>query len=187
MEHETARNGNRNERQLRTQRKIKVNVQITFVLWLMESMANIVNIVATFAGGIGQTTFTLNMILYLIILPYIYLQNTSYNKYRIAEEGWQNILRNILPCTANKGRNNLTRVYVISNDPLVCSRDKDNDVVIHRIIHNESHLQTTNKSELHLPAQEEHNNAVGTTEQDKSQSEQFALRGMKHSRPFYPF
>ena len=178
MEYETTRNGRRNERQLRTQRKIKVNVQITFVLWLMESVANIVNIVAVFAGGIGQTIFTLNMIFYLIILPYSYLQNTSYNKCRIAEEGWQNILRNILPCTANKGRNNLARVYVISNDPLIGSKDKDNDVVIHRIIHNESHLQTVNKPRLHVPAQKQHNDAVCTAEQDKSQPEQVASNGM---------
>ena len=178
MEHETARNGMRNERQLQTQRKIKVNAQITFVLWLIETIASIAILVTNFAGGIGQTTFTLNMILYLIILPYIYLQNTSYNKYRIAEEGWKNILRNILPCAASKGRNSLTRVYVISNDPLIGSKDKDNDVVIHRIIHNESHLQTVNKPRLHVPAQKQHNDAVCTAEQDKSQPEQVASNGM---------
>ena len=36
------------------------------------------------------------MILYLILLPRAFLMNTSHNKSRIIEHGWENILRNTL-------------------------------------------------------------------------------------------
>jgi len=177
MECEANRNGVRNERQLRTQRRIKVNAQITFVLWLMESLINTSIAIAMFAGGLGQTTFTLNMLLFLIILPYSYLNNTSYNKGRIAEEGWQNILKNILPCYSNKGRSNLTRVYEMSNDPVAC--ENNSDVVTGSVTHNVSNSQTNNNPTLHVPTQEEHGDTSDTAE-GQSQTEQVASSGMKN-------
>ena len=38
---------------------------------------------------------TLTMILYFVVLPYAFLMNTRYNKNRILEEGWMNVLRNV--------------------------------------------------------------------------------------------
>ena len=177
-------NGVRNERQLRTQRKIKVNAQITFVLWVMETLVNTALVISVLVGGLGQVTFTLNMILFMIILPYSYLNNTSHNKSRIAEEGWLNVLKNISPCSGKNGRSNLTRVYAISYGPLVCNGDNNHVIVINKTIHNKSHLQTTNNPELHVPTEEEQGDAAGTTEQDQSQTEQVALSGMKLVTPY---
>ena len=38
---------------------------------------------------------TLTMILYFVVLPYAFLMNTRYNKNRILEEGWINVLKNM--------------------------------------------------------------------------------------------
>ena len=35
-------------------------------------------------------------IVYLIVLPRVFLMNTSHNKYRIIDHGWRNVLRNTL-------------------------------------------------------------------------------------------
>ena len=186
LENDITRNGVRNETQLRTQRRVKVNAQITFILWLIESVMNIVIIISMFAGSLGQTTFTLNMILFLIILPYSYLNNTSHNKSRIAEEGWLNILRNILPCAANKGRTDQTRVYVISNGPFVRSSDKNILIVIGTTLPNESHPQTADNPELQHPIQEGHGDATGNAEQGQRQTGQVALQGRRHAAPYSP-
>ena len=185
IENEDVGNGVQNQQQLRTQRKIKVNAQITFVLWLMESSINIVPvIVSLFIGSMGPTTFTLNMVLFLIILPYTYLSNTSHNKRRIAEEGWLNVLKNVLPCTGNNARDGQIRIYVISGDPLICSlrSTKDKDTKVDPIIHNGSRLQANNKTDGHSPTQEENDSAKGTTEQGKNQTEIVVLHGMQHGR-----
>ena len=45
----------------------------------------------------GQTMFIrlfLTMPLFLVILPYVTLMNTSHNKYRIIESGWKNVIKN---------------------------------------------------------------------------------------------
>lgn len=45
---------------------------------------------------------TLTMILYFVVLPYAFLMNTRYNKNRILEEGWINVLKNmVLPYKCN--------------------------------------------------------------------------------------
>ena len=39
---------------------------------------------------------TLTMILHFVVLPYAFLMNTRYNKNRILEEGWTNVLKNMV-------------------------------------------------------------------------------------------
>ena len=38
----------------------------------------------------------LTMMLYFVVLPYAFLMNTRYNKRRIIEEGWMNVLKNMI-------------------------------------------------------------------------------------------
>ena len=157
----------RNERSLRTQRKIKVNAQITFLLWLMESSICIVPLILyMFVRHMVPATFTLNMMLFLVILPYTYLQNTSNNKSRIVEEGWLNVLRNVVSCV-EKGRTNQTRVYVISTDPLVVRRIN------------------SRKYNLQLPIQAEQNDVTGKTEHGTSKTEQAVLNDTQHGKHYF--
>ena len=41
------------------------------------------------------TGIILTMMLYFVVLPYAFLMNTRYNKRRIVEEGWMNVLKNM--------------------------------------------------------------------------------------------
>ena len=47
-------------------------------------------------GGFAQKM--LFMLLYFVVLPYAFLTNTRYNKNRIIEEGWLNVLKNMVIC-----------------------------------------------------------------------------------------
>ena len=106
---------------------MKVNAQIALVLWLLESFINVLTMVIWGVGSFGPATLLVNMIQFLIILPYSYLTNTSHNKSRIVEEGWQNVLKNIFMCKNNNSENNHVRVYVISSDPSINSDEINDD------------------------------------------------------------
>ena len=137
-------------------------------------------------GSIGKATFTMNMVLFLIILPYSYLTNTSHNKTRIVDEGWQNVLKNIFfDCGQNNGRNTMTRVYAISNHLKICDNEANekNDVVS-RIVQGKSNPGSNSNTELHARIQEDR-----TTDARNEVRNQYphaeSLSGMKQFRPYY--
>ena len=64
----------------------------------MESCANVF-IIIVWAFVYRQTTFatlTINMIWYYLILPHIFLMNSSHNKDLIVDQGWKTTIRNAL-------------------------------------------------------------------------------------------
>ena len=78
-------------------RRIKINAQVTAMTSFMElfGMATfIIHIALT--KGTTYTTEIHSMTIYLVILPYAFLMNTSHNKNRIIEYGWKNVLRNFI-------------------------------------------------------------------------------------------
>ena len=81
-------------------RKVLVNAQVTAMISSIESLFVIVHIAGVAIAG-KKTAVTilmvmlLYMVLFLIILPYSFLMNTSHNKNRIIEHGWKNIIRNL--------------------------------------------------------------------------------------------
>lgn len=79
-------------------KKIKVNSQITAMISFLEFSITLFYVVIL-GVVIKKTTFgTLitAMLLYLIVLPYSFLMNTSNNKNRIVEVGWKTIFKNII-------------------------------------------------------------------------------------------
>ena len=79
-------------------RKVETNARIAFVVWIIEICANICIIIA-WAVVYGKTTFatlTINMVWYYLILPHIFLMNTSHNKELIVDNGWITTIRNAL-------------------------------------------------------------------------------------------
>ena len=169
-----------NEIQLATQRKIKVNAQVTFVLWLIETLISTGITACMFLGALGPTTFTLNMLLFLIILPYSHLQNTSSNKSRIVEDGWVNVLKNLVPCRSTDNGNNVIRLYVISSDPVAGSSDSHNgtDGMIGRTINNKSH-ETSNHKPRPQFQEEDAEDTAGKIEHQTGQTEQVVLNCTK--------
>jgi hypothetical protein len=79
-------------------RRVTVNAQVTAVISLIETAFNMFSII------IGTITvrpswliiIILNMTLYMVIIPYTFLMNTSDNKKRVVEYGWKNVFQNML-------------------------------------------------------------------------------------------
>lgn len=81
-------------------RKLQVNAQITAVISSIEFFFFIAHIVGVSAAGgtnpeTGMIVMLMYMVLFMIILPYAFLMNTSFNKNRIIEQGWLNVVKNI--------------------------------------------------------------------------------------------
>ena len=80
-------------------RKILVNAQIKAMVCLIEAATNVIyiTILSTFFPvRTGFGTYVVMVFLYMIILPYCFLMNTSHNKNRIVEHGWKNVFNNVL-------------------------------------------------------------------------------------------
>ena len=77
-------------------RKMRVNAQITAVTSILEIVGNIVQwaiwILITKFVGLGS--LIQSILLYFVVLPYVFLMNSSHNKNRIIEDGWINVLKN---------------------------------------------------------------------------------------------
>ena len=77
-----------------------VNAQVTAVTTMMEFSGNCINsVVFLVLGGLGKfISSALYMTLYFVVLSYAFVMNTRYNKNRIVEYGWLNVLKNIAGC-----------------------------------------------------------------------------------------
>ena len=77
---------------------VAVNARVTFVVWILETIAN-VSVLILWRFVYGYTSFgtlTNSMIWYYLIISYTFLMNTSYNKDRIIEDGWKTVIMNSL-------------------------------------------------------------------------------------------
>ena len=85
--------------QVRNIRKVAVNARLTLVVWALECMANvcIVIFIVFIYGKTNVTTLTIELLWYYLILPYMYMMNTSFNKERIIDDGWKTVIQNSLP------------------------------------------------------------------------------------------
>ena len=122
-------------------RRVLVNAQIKAMVSLIESLMNIgYVIIVAFTVRTSFGTLVIMVSLYMVVLPYSFLMNTSHNKNRIIEHGWKNVFNNILgrkqialdnpsadpkATTSNLGRkddNDLT------NDQHACANSSQNQV-----------------------------------------------------------
>ena len=66
------------------------------------------------AKGTNMTNFIHFQSIYMILIPYVFLMNTSDNKNRIMEYGWKNVLKNVIGLP----NNSVTPSSSISSDML---------------------------------------------------------------------
>ena len=77
-------------------KKVRVNAQVKAMVSFIEGFVNILYIlIIAFTVRTSLGTLVMQSVTYLIILPYISLMNTSYNKDRVIENGWKNVLKNL--------------------------------------------------------------------------------------------
>ena len=91
-----------NESQNRSVRNVRVNAQVTAVITIFEVLGSaIIVITQMFRIRVGFSKFaqvTLYMLLHFVVLSYAFLMNTRYNKNRVVEDGWMNVLKNMVFC-----------------------------------------------------------------------------------------
>ena len=81
--------------QARNIRKMKVNANVTFVIWILEWIANIFAYICWILGPNFTRYFPeVVLIWYYIILPHTFLMNTSHNKDLIVDDGLKTTLIN---------------------------------------------------------------------------------------------
>ena len=86
-----------------------VNAQVTALTTFLELFAMVTYVVhLAYMNGPSFSTATHAMGVYNILLPYAFLMNTSHNKNRIIDNGWVNVVGNII------GRSNPLMRYINS-------------------------------------------------------------------------
>ena len=111
-------------------RKLLVNSQVTAMITISELLyAVLFSIFYGFVSkGSSFGTLIQGMSVQYVAVPYVFLMNTSYNKYRVVEIGWKNVLKNIL---GKCGKNRVSNLYTISSESNSSSTDtlkrKDSD------------------------------------------------------------
>ena len=84
-------------------KKVRVNAEVKAMISCLESFSNILYAIITGLLTVRKSFITLLpiMTVYLVLLPYAFLMNTSHNKNRIVELGWKNVIRNLFRRTTN--------------------------------------------------------------------------------------
>ena len=90
--------------QMRNIRKVQVNAQVTFAIYILETVALASVVILWFAIRKNELSVTLAFVSFYVVLPYTFLMNTSHNKNLITEHGFLNTLRNAIqiPCNLQK-------------------------------------------------------------------------------------
>ena len=103
------------------QRKVMVNAQVKAMISLLELSSNVIyTVILSFTVKTSYATLVQWIFLYMILLPYAFLMNTSHNKNRIVEYGWINVFKNLITKKTNSvshdtsNDNENTGVYNIS-------------------------------------------------------------------------
>ena len=106
-----AANGLSAESQLRNIRKVQVNAQVTFAIYILETLALVSVVIVWFMIRKNEISMTISFISFYVLLPYTFLMNTDYNKNLITEYGFFNTIRNALriPCYAKVVTESQTR------------------------------------------------------------------------------
>ena len=78
-------------------KRLRVSAQVTAMATIIEVLGNLTFMVIwIFISKFADfSTLVTGMALYFVILPYVFLMNTSQNKAQIVEEGWIPIFKNI--------------------------------------------------------------------------------------------
>ena len=109
-------------------KKLIVSSQVTAMVTIIELSYNIIYVlwVAIIMQKTSFGTVIQAMVLHFVILPYSFLMNTSYNRNRIVDLGWKNILKNIFGCPTNSVANS-NNDLITSNTNKKNGRKKDSE------------------------------------------------------------
>ena len=112
-----------NESQIRNAKNVRVNAQVTAVVTILEVAGALPMIIThLLISRLGFRVFivkeSLFMLLHFVVLSYAFLMNTTSNKNRIIEDGWTNVLKNMVFCYHRN-------VVAPASSPNEASKNKD--------------------------------------------------------------
>ena len=82
-------------------KKVAVNAKVTFGIWILETVALAIVTLLFVILRLNKITTTLVMILFYVVLPYIFLVNTSDNKRVWIDNGFTKMIRNVASMRTN--------------------------------------------------------------------------------------
>lgn len=137
---------------MRNLRKLKVNADVTFVIWILEWVGYVFIITAWAIVALFKINILLDVaiVVYYVMLPHSYLMNTSHNKERIIDEGLKNIIKNVLHIpfdlsafinlfrSANCENRNAITDDIITNKVEAGERKPEVSIVVRKKIHIEN-------------------------------------------------
>ena len=82
-------------------KKVEVNAKVTFGIWILETVALAIVTLLFVILRLNKITTTLVMILFYVVLPYIFLVNTSDNKRVWIDNGFAKMIRNVASMGTN--------------------------------------------------------------------------------------
>ena len=78
-------------------RRMKVNAQITAMTTALEFLGGLSYLIHLgISKGTSLASFIHFQSIYFILIPYAFLMNTSDNKFRVIQNGWWGVFRNIV-------------------------------------------------------------------------------------------
>ena len=108
-------------------KRMKVNAQITALTSFLEFVGTFTYIIhMKIATSTNFATLIHFQAIYMILVPHAFLKNTSDNKNRIIDQGWNNVFKNIIgrPTNSVEPINNNSSHNKINETPLVLSRQR---------------------------------------------------------------
>ena len=178
-------------------KKLRVNAQVTAINTIVEMTGTITYIIIlAIMRGNNFNSFIYTQFFYSILLPFIFLSNTSENKDRIVEVGWKNVMKNIVDNMKKQMYANLKMVAekfsvtnmeaiqeqilknqvskeTISENERQMKLESKNEIFITRVIQNEITAKTMN--ELNVPTYKDEQTCI------KSLSSDYSGEGPSHS------
>ena len=110
------------EAKIKRNRRKTINIQITFISWLVEFVAGIIGLLQVLLRHVSSSILSLSVFLNFIIIPGIYLLNTEMCKPLIITQGWWKWIRTLLcsnpaapPQNAEQEVNGIPNASSISN------------------------------------------------------------------------
>jgi hypothetical protein len=144
-------------------KRVHVNSQVTAIICLLEVLGNLTTaVLALITKPHNLVRFIHLGIFYLIILPHVFIMNTSHNKNRIIEYGWKNVLLNLV------GWQNTSQESIDNNaKDASCNenRNKKEENSVPNI--NTNKIFTTNESRNILPSNNARNISAINTKQTR--------------------
>ena len=137
---------------MRNLRKLKVNADVTFVIWILEWVGYVFIMAAWAIISLFKINILLDVaiVVYYVMLPHSYLMNTSHNKERIIDEGLKNIIKNVFHIpfdlsafvnlfqSANWENQNARKDDIITNTVEAGERKPEISIVVRKNIHIEN-------------------------------------------------